>query len=489
MSDNFTHNVHDLMDGFQLTPTEDVWKKVEQGISKDKKRRPKIFWWLFPMLALLLGGSYLLMQANKQGALSQVANAQQATSKQNKTEVKNSTSNTTIESEKEKAVKENNEIKSEDETPKTVSASIVVMMKPNEKAKEKVALQSTVAFTNSNTGIRNVDLSLNNENHFLATQPKKQKRQKVKYNYENSNGEAGDYAVPILDEEMTTQSNAVENLKTLQTIPSVELNTQIQNPNLSIISIKDNSNFSIQQEATNKPNIKQRKWHWAIVAGAGTSNLSSSVKGIFDGQKPIIPTQGITPLGGNFPPSDIKPNAFYNVGVELSYDLSNKLQLSSGVQLNAFSNSIQVGNLVSNPTRFFDQNGQFLFEKEAHYTNGNTNQFTNHFLYLNIPLTVDYAFAQLKTISFHVQSGFDMGYLVSNDALIHDPTQNIYYTPTTQLNNWRFGFHLGASVNLMKDQLSINPMMHFGLNDLYNAGSYNQLSLSSFGVQMKLRIK
>jgi Outer membrane protein beta-barrel domain len=490
MSDNFTHNVHDLMDGFQLTPSEDVWKKVEQGIQNDKKRRPKFFWWLFPMLALLLGGTYLLMQSNKQATNKQVANAQQKTSTQNKNEVENSTSNRLLESKKEKAVIDDNEIKGEDKTPKTATASPVVVVEPNEKAKENVALKSKVAFTNSNRETRNANTSLNNANQFFANRSKKQKKQKGKYNNENSNEVAGDYAAPInLESNEESNLSVDEDLKTLQTISSIELNTQTQNTNLSIAPIKDNLNFPIQHDAQAQIKIKQRKWHWAIVAGAGTSNLSSGVNGIFDAQKAIISAQNILTAGGNFQPSDVKPNAFYNVGLEVSYDLSNKLQLSSGLQLNAFSNSIQVGTLVSNPTRFFDLNGQFLFAKDAHYTSGNTNQFNNHFLYLNMPLSVDYAFAHLKTIGFHVQTGFDIGYLVSNDALIHDPTQNIYYAPTTQLNNWRYGFHLGASVSLMKDQLSINPMMRFGLNDLYNAGSYSQLSLSSFGLQMKLRIK
>ncbi len=505
MSDNFTHNVHVLMNGFQLTPSEDVWKKVEQGIQKDKKRRPKFFWWLFPMFVLLLGGGTFMLVQSASTESAKNKNAAQTqkplTVNENITENQIAETNSADKNIKTNELVVENKLTAVDKPENTNRTSPVVQVET--KANATIADKSNKAYssqrndtTQSNMYFVNTKKNKenNNEPSFLVSRTKKQKKESVQNTLENANGEAGDYAAPIIDEDGTTQSNALENIKPLENISPIELSTKIQNPHLSIAPIKDNNHFKKQQDATNKPIVKQRNWHFQIVAGAGTSNLSSGVSGIFDAQKSFIrPSSIILPAGNSAPPSDIKPNAFYNVGLEISYDVKKRLQLNTGLHLNAFSNSIQVGSLVSTPTRFFDANGQYLFEKEEYYTNSssgpNTNQFNNQYLFFNMPLGINYEFARLKTMSFHVQTGFDLGYLLSNESMIFDDRQNIYYAPTTELNKWRYGLHIGASINLMKDQLSINPMFRLGLNNLYNAGSYSNLSLSSFGVQMKLQIK
>ncbi len=506
MSDKFTHNVHDLMNGFQLTPSEDVWNKVEQGIQKDKKRRPIFFWWLFPMLALLLGGgTYMLVQStsNKSSKNKNIAQTQQPlTINENKTENQIADTNSVVKNIKTNEVVVENKLTNVAEPENTNSSSPVVQAEA--KANTTIAEKSNKSYNSQRnyTSPSNMPFvqikknnEKNNESYFLASRTKKQKKESIQHIVENVHGEATEYVAPlIVEEDETTQSDALENIKPLENISPIELSTKIQNPHLPIAPIKDNDHFNKQQDATNKPIVKPRNWHLQIVAGAGTSNLSSGVSGIFDAQKAFIrPSSIISPTGNYASASDIKPNAFYNVGLEICYDVKKRLQFNTGLHLNAFSNSIQVGNLVSTPTRFFDANGQFLFEKEAYYTNNsngpNTNQFNNQYLFINMPLSIDYEFARLKTMSFHVQTGFDLGYLLSNESMIFDDRQNIYYAPTTELNKWRYGLHIGASINLMKDQLSINPMFRLGLNNLYNAGSYSNLSLSSFGVQMKLQIK
>ena len=60
----FEKHVQKKLEELEFNPSENVWKKVEEEIKKDKKRRIPLLW-IFLLGGLLLGGTYWIFSARK----------------------------------------------------------------------------------------------------------------------------------------------------------------------------------------------------------------------------------------------------------------------------------------------------------------------------------------------------------------------------------------------------------------------------------------
>ncbi|HQS55377.1 MAG: hypothetical protein B7Y15_14835, partial [Bacteroidetes bacterium 24-39-8] len=59
MEDKFEHQIADQVSGFQLTPSNHVWKGVELELDKDKNRKRPFIWWIpIGLLGISLAGIY-----------------------------------------------------------------------------------------------------------------------------------------------------------------------------------------------------------------------------------------------------------------------------------------------------------------------------------------------------------------------------------------------------------------------------------------------
>ena len=69
MEDKFEHQIADQVSGFQLTPSNQVWKGVVLELDKEKSKKRGIFWWMpLGLLVIGLAGWFLRKQSFKKEA-------------------------------------------------------------------------------------------------------------------------------------------------------------------------------------------------------------------------------------------------------------------------------------------------------------------------------------------------------------------------------------------------------------------------------------
>jgi len=126
------------------------------------------------------------------------------------------------------------------------------------------------------------------------------------------------------------------------------------------------------------------------------------------------------------------------------------------------------------------------------YKSGNSSLYTNRYYYLQIPVMFHWQVNKGKRFPLVWQNGFSPSFLLGSNALIYNPSRNIFYRDRTSLNKVQLAFRSGLYSQFgtaSKHPFSAGLFFNYNLTGLQKEYQYDRNHLLSFGVQLMMQLK
>ena len=477
----FEKKVSSEMQGLGFKPSGNVWLRVEERIKKKKKRR--IFVIIFLLAGLLLLGYW--QRSNLFGENENDIAKTERQKEENPRSAENTNNNSTI--------KQSTETTKEKETQNTTGDAV------NDKLKDGKSFDDN----------KDIAVSKNEIN-----KPKKNKDEnKVKpVSGKTKKDDETEVSIAIVSANSKTKNNVVDDKsKDLKTNPETKANPdQVKQAEVKPVENKmDSAKAGIgehEKNATTKtdtvlkadhaetpsiPIVKKdssgKKWKWGLHITPGISSLSDHGLSFPQNNSDRLMFSNSVGSGSGLPParqkpSDTKPGFAFQVGAFVQRQLSSRTSLSLGLQYGYYSNVLRIGNRRDSLLSVLDFSGGQIYN-----AGGDTIKYTNHYHFIELPLSFQWQLNKNKVKPFIWSTGFTMGQLIASNAIMYDTAYNgVYYQNKKLLNKTQFSLSTGFSwtiANNKKVQWSLGPVANIHLNKLIDSPFDNKGYLFFVGLR------
>jgi outer membrane protein with beta-barrel domain len=438
MASEFEKNVRRIMERLRVQPSDEVWQHVEEQIRENKRKRRIIFFIIFSLIGLALAGYGIFNFPGKSGGKSELANARMKPAVK---EENNPTQQTTADADK--AIQT---IPTYNETGKTTNRVRIATL--------------------AQTFTVNIRMSKNVNRSFVE---------------EKSPDELENAAPEISSIEKTqilVDTTQLVNSKRLlfKNDPPTPWDSQNKtvNPDTPSAQLSNDSTASKtsgKATAVKKPQMNnQGKWKWGMNISLGASTITQdafSFKGTsysdaYAYSAPGSATGGGPMSGVFYGPSGNKAAFAFKAGFHAKNEISARSCVSAGLMYAYLADKIKVGlggasNLSSGSSR------------SAYYSGTPQNTYTEHFHFIELPLTYDWRMSNNSNRYFSLTGGMSGSYLVSTNALVYDTAQQgVYYQDKSLFTRMHFNLMAGTAYHAAtaKTEFAIGPQFSFDLTKL-----------------------
>jgi hypothetical protein len=484
MQNEFEKQVQQKMEELKLVPSEPVWQRVEMQIQKKKDRRRLILWILLPVL---LGGLSIGIEQYSNNIAYNKNNVEKINpplQKQNSlVQKEQSISGQTIIESQERNLNSPSIVQPGEINPITTSinehiSNTVPPQKKLTQAKEPQKERSIIA-PDKRSSIINDDTILAES----SINPDK----------------IGD---SINESQPTDQPLNLPDSSLINTQPNKKIDSCVKDENkveASVPKTDSVNNHTLFQKKLPTKKYAASKWKTAFTVSTGISGAGrlDAFSGLFgDVQKSLqsSPTYSSgAPGGGNqlyYGSSDVTNGFSFATGAVAKKQIGKRKSFSMGLQYNYYSNSIVVGNRVTQNTIVRDY---AVSQYYLNSTNGNgitTSQpYTNSYHFVSIPIAIDWQLVKKHPLNFY--TGLSFQYLLQTNGLVFDYSRQAYFHNIKAFNRTQLfsGIGLNYSFSLKKSLIRIGPELYYGLTSLEKANSESHLFMYSLKAQLQLNKK
>ena len=438
---NFEGQVHNMMEGFTIDPSEKVWGNIQADIAGRKKSRFGI------LPAALLTACFLLMvfllhdlEKRQPAAVPPVASGINATG--------------------------------QPATTMLVDLNKKVTLVPS----KKNTIQST-----GNVDLNEVDLYKtkqlvitreNKINHLTkpaTTVGEGKEINKVKNKIEIEQDK--DAVKAETGETVTINENKKDSAH--QTIAE-QKRVKINDPAVKEINEQESAN----KTTVNKKGKTKSKWDFFVAVTAGrfsTGNryLGQIANSDYYSSPDALNNSGSPPSSGSFQPSPVKPGFSFSAVVKASRKFSAKSAIVIGLGYQYAGTSISTGQLLTGNSR------------------SNANKFHNQYHFIQLPMEIQSMMGKGKKLPLYWNAGFVYSRLISADALQFDRTQGRYFKDNSYFNKNTIGISAGLSLAIFKKkqtQWLIGPQFYYSLTPVAGKGLYDKTHYSFLGIQLQKKL-
>lgn len=442
MHDRFEKEVQQKMEGLNLTPSAPVWEKIELEIKPEKKRR-RIFFWLFA--GILLTGIGFFSQTLWKGD-----------------KAKGNADKTVAVAPSEAKIN----VPAEKQTIGDNKKSVTVKTEKNKQTQN--SKPSLAHLSLKQTSIADYPISAQEQikNSAQARKTGQPKKQLTVFEKEQNS---------VITNHTKIAATA-NNQPSINTTTVADTTAQISSSTLSISTTKteqpaDTISQTVEQKTTPQTatdsNVKKKiavtkGWKKQIMFGAGSNSqatLSSKALAYNDANfqagvgtaAPIVTR-----------PSPINDGFAFQVGFSLSKKIGKNFEWSVGLQYVYYSTKQKVGSSYNIDTVLRDANKSI--EVNRFYTNQGTEQYTNQFHAIELP--VSFRYQPGVSIPVSVTVGAAYGRLISTNALSYYRASNVYYQNKEAFEKNMLPVSVALQVELFKKkkaQLLIGPALQYNL--------------------------
>ncbi len=491
MPDNeFEKQVQQKMDELQLRPSGQVWEEVEKRIRKEKKRRVVFFW--LPLLALLLAGGgittlvlmnnraapKITVRENEKQTTTQPGDNQPIPETENKQNNIGTTENKTIQQQTEPAATPETVIaKTAKETPGN-KETLVINLSAGRQAVKNTGIKQTKARNNVADEAVIVSIIKPAIQH---PDPDKKEEQQVKIPDENSVTKIDE---PVTDIQKSTPADSAVAAAEKKKEEAIEIKKEEENKNEAIRL------------------AKKSKWELGATLTIGASGRADDISlgiGLFENNKsadigspsgnPGLSTGPVQSPVTSVPAEPVSGFA-WQVGGYAKRKFTKRTGISAGLSFASFSTTQKTGVIVNSPGTI--SNFSYTSSVERYYRNGTGYSYTNHYYYLQIPVSFHWQLNKGEKLPLLWQNGFTTGFLTGSDALIYSPNYNVFYRDNGLLTKVQLSFQSGVYTKLFnqsKHPLTAGILFNYHLSRLQKISSDKGNHLASFGVQLGWIIK
>ena len=211
---------------------------------------------------------------------------------------------------------------------------------------------------------------------------------------------------------------------------------------------------------------KIKRISWGIMANAGRDNVSSGFNNVFSsnrsydalynsGQSSLPATNPGNLNNSNTGPSSVQPGFSWQAVLFGNRQLSKTWSAQFGLGYHYYSTGLTVGSKI-------DSNKALI-----QYRTGNSNQFTNQFHFIELPVTLQKQFGTKSR--FSINAGLSLSMLLGSNALLYNPQQNSYSADNTVINKTQLGLLAGFGYKVMRRSFDLNvgPRFNYQFSNLF----------------------
>ncbi|MBS1918564.1 MAG: outer membrane beta-barrel protein [Bacteroidetes bacterium] len=474
----FEKQVQQKMEELQFTPSDAVWKKVEAGLDKEKKRRVPIFW-LFLLGGLLLtGGVYfvstsgdtkkIISAEEKSRYNQQKENKNHVVASGNKDQIKRekNTVSTEIQSkEKNLPVKTANEnLQQANHTRQITSVRKEDVAVPSAYTKTKNEISSSKEKKQPN---ERREESVNNDN--ITNTPEK-----------NENQSPPAAAKKEIRKDVNEHSIDATNDTSSSKIPATDVANKKNEAAVNKKVTKSDSTAGNKIVKSNKQKKKSSSWQVGLAANPGISNISQGLfkTGYAGSAATLNAYVPLTPLAYyNNSPSTIRAGFSFGAGVFVRKKISDRIKISAGLNYHYYSTHITVGQYVDTARLIYTTATNASYLAGGYYQgNKNLSSYTNHYHFAEVPVLLGIQLNNSRSkLPVIWETGLSLSYLINTNALQYDEYSGVYYKNNSFFNRMQlsastglmFGFHVKKNV------IEVGPQVQYGLMHLLNKNAAN----------------
>jgi hypothetical protein len=460
----FEKKIQDKMAELRLRPSEPVWKRVEQELSRKEKRRRSVVW-LPLLLAALIGGYLVIDSASFRNDVTahQKINTRPKTVDHVEKEIEENITETTLR-QQDGVIKD----------PQT-AADTTMGLGDRSLVTDPTASTNQTSVPEKKTGARKqlaghkLPVSKNNSHRLVtsAEQETKEKNQPEGWKTE------------------TTASN--DFVITDKTEP------QAKDPLPSLINPKMASTFEVdifrninapswKQGEMKQPLRHKRKPEFGFSITLGRSHVSDGkLPSLFINElvpsnrmadfaaRPTSATSMQTPLPLSYiPPSQLTPGVAFTAGGYVKKQVSKAFRVSAGLNYKLYSTANRLGarrdtNIVSNSI-----NGALMNMDTKVYRTGTSNKYINRYHFIELPVQVEGRLINGK-LPVLWNAGVSYSRLVASNALHYDNGLRVYYKNNKLLQKNQFNVDAGLTTILLRsavNPLQVGPQFSYGITDI-----------------------
>ncbi|HET9826538.1 MAG TPA: outer membrane beta-barrel protein [Chitinophagaceae bacterium] len=454
-ANEFEKNVRQVMGEFKVHPSDEVWKRVEERISSDKRRRRIIFFIIFSFVALALGGYGIYNFSRPAQLNSEIAGR----NRDQKVQVMPTSRETTPS----KQIDKEENFHSTGKGPNTHTRL------------EQIA--SGIAAVASHSGNANRSFyrhaTTPHRHNMAVAHVSKNDRESTLSHGENIEKKL--LAETQGQQERTAKEMPVSNDQTVTTVQNAEAIADSSNKEIAKNGLSDT--ISSRAQATTSLNKTRdqhqmfKKWNWGFSVSLGASTITQdpfSFKGTSYNNASAYSAPGGSTGGGPAvlnAPSSNTPAFSFKVGLSVKRQLSDRSSLSAGLTYSDLADKIKVG-----PRQTF---GQPSNASRAAYSAAAQRSYTDGFHFIELPFIYDWRMTKKGGHYFSLNGGASMSYLVSTNALVYDTAQHgIYYHDNSLFNRPHLNFLAGICYHFARArnvELSTGPQFSFDVRKLIDS--------------------
>jgi len=438
MASEFEKNVRRTMEGLRVHPSDDVWLRVEEQIRDNKRKRRIFFFLIFSLVGLALAGYGIFNLPGRPDVKTEVANAR------SKNAVKEATKNATLHT--------------------TANWDKIVETVPSYNEADKANKRVVGAtFPQISTRIRRVSKNMNriieekSPEEVRKALPEISSAEKTRNQVDTTNS----MSLSLNNDQLRESRSQTKRVDSADSSSTAQL-------------FNDSSTNKSSEKLTSvkKPQMKnQSKWKWGVNISFGASTITQdafSFKGTFysDALAYSAPgnAAGGPTSGGFYGPSGSKAAFAFKAGVHRKKEISSRSSVSAGLMYAYLADEIKVGQ-----SALYTQSSSA--SRSAYYTGAPQNTYTEHFHFIELPLTYDWRMTKNSNRYFSLTGGMSGSYLVSTNALVYDTAQHgIYYHDNSLFTRMHFNLMVGTAYHVTtKTEFAIGPQFSFDLTKLINS--------------------
>lgn len=467
----FEKKIREKMDGLQLIPGEEVWKKVAANIQKEKRRKRFIF---FLFAFTFLAGStafYFYDNLHKNSsALASGNDIARSGIQSNKTHTDLTTS--------------------KDDAHVSVLSNKPTDLSDNdqpERIQKKEELNVVIRRTGSypkNIETRNVGQSIVNTDKQAPSE---------KTITSDAKDRTGQPSRPV-EKAFNEHRDAIQDLANGEAEAVIE---KALNKPIAAIK-KDTSQPNILQgKSAKKIKIQSnKKWSIGFTVFSGVSDNLSGLN-LFHGGAASYSNYNpsTTPGSGNantINKLNYKSAFSYGFGLYLKKHLNRTISLSAGANYHFLSATSLAGSRNSSTQTFYDASFQSSAVVNSYYNSGQSVKYKNKYYLLQFPLNIIVQLNkdQDKPVSF--TAGVSPAYLIRSKALYANMNQNVYYENNEQFRKLEVAGQTGLQftvANARYFSIAAGPEVQYGLNNIAKPATGTDQHLFSAAVKINFILK
>lgn len=478
----FEKQVKNMMEEFQLAPSDTAWEKVSLKITEEKKRKRYFIFLLF--FGLITAGvfGYFISEKNtkKLNAVSSI----------NKTEQPAKGDVVAIDSNKNfnnKPLKGTNDIAINDTILKALKNSKAVL-KENHTANKNLQVNTAInkdlpAYKKDATVLKdNSNALVKNDNNALQQDLSQQKKSNTlvadtnKIFKEDSSAStplvATNNSLPQVVKNSTTDSNLIHADSAANTLPA--------------------SNTTVKKKESKIPSTyKIPSWQFGVNTMYGKSNLTSGLvsvdKALPSALGPLDSIAGRIDTSGNS--KLYSASAAYNFGFVVQKKIFKTAVIGVGINYQHLSVKSHISNQVNAGYVLQYNNNLTSYIINNYYRPGNASVYINTYNFIEVPVYFQQDIFHAKKVSFAYNAGFSLRHLLSSKSLIYNESNNIYYFKDGLLHKTQVQLQAGLNVKFntgKSTSIYIGPQAAYSLSKNFKNSNDGSFHFINYGLQAGL---